>query len=128
MEVAKVCELKPVSFEKAKELTKGQKMLVELLIKKATANELLTRVDIVNLYLNVEPRIYYRYIRREVRPYSMNSAFAGQFYDHDIYEKEPMTIEHYDTKKKAYQWFKNNLATCIIKGKILAIPIIEDSK
>lgn len=57
-DVAVQSELKPVSFEKQKELTKGQKMLVELLIQKAKDGEVLKREEIRKLWLSVETRYY----------------------------------------------------------------------
>ncbi len=127
-DIAIQSELKALSFEKGKVLSKSQWAIYDLIVKKATAGEVLRKDEIVELYLTVEPRIYYRYIGAEVKQYVYGHPLWPKSYRDEKYEKEPMTANHYGTKSKAHQWFRNNLATCIIKGKILAIPVIEDSE
>lgn len=43
------------------------------------------------------------------------------------YTYKHLEISHQDPyiRIKSIAWFKNNLATCIIKGKVLAVPIID---
>ncbi len=115
-DIVKECSLKAVSFEKQKGLTRGQQAIYDILVKKAIAGEILTRDDMSTVYLSVETRWYrvwdYRYNGRQ---------------DSQVLSKRELMMEDYETRRKAIQWFKSNLATCIIKGKIMAIPVIEDS-
>lgn len=41
------------------------------------------------------------------------------------YRPVPANPEGYTEKVNGMAWFKNNLGACIIKGRLLAIPVIE---
>jgi len=103
------------AFEKP--LTKGQKMLLQLLIERQRAGEPVTKEDIKETYLNA---LY------------PNRMYEGRVYKYDpstntgrwVYEMIDRSTE-YGTQSRAGAWFKMNLASCIIKGKIIAIPVID---
>lgn len=124
-------ELKAVSFNSEKKLTKGQQALVKLLVDKAGKQEMLTRDDIAELYTTIEKRIYHKFIKYElVDHHPLDCRYGKEKHKVGKYETVVLTKDnignYYDTRQRAMNWFKSNLATCIIKGKILAIPIIED--
>jgi len=68
-DLATTSDLKPVSFEKSKGLTKGQKAIVDILIRKAKDNEMLKRGDIEELYTTIEERRYYKFLCYEMCDY-----------------------------------------------------------
>ncbi len=113
--VARDCNVRAISFEKSKELTSGQKALMKLIIAKAEAQEMLTRDEILKLYLSTAKRYY--------SSWSLGSTGRARY---QAVTTRELTYDDKWATSQAMQWFKNNLATCIIKGKILAIPIIED--
>lgn len=124
-------DLKPVSFEKTRELTKGQRAIVNILIKKAGSGEMLRREDIAELYTTIEQRIYYKFQGYDVVDHHpLDSRYGKEKQRVEKYESIILTKDnirnYWRCMNRAMQWFKNNLATCIIKGKILAIPVIED--
>lgn len=128
MELIKQSELSPVSFEKQKDLTKSQKAIYELLVKKAAYQEILKQVEIIELYLSVDKRTRWISKGYQVVEYPKTSVMAGKSYSMPLGENVELTVNdkwYHGTKARALQWFKNNLASCIIKGKILALPIIE---
>lgn len=114
-------DMRPVSFEKQKQLTKGQKAIVDMLIQKAKSGEMLTKDDIYKLWLSVEKRYHRIWHYYGPNPGRSPSQAASTI---ELTIDNMMVYSGYITN--AMQWFKNNLATCIIKGKILAIPVIED--
>ncbi len=131
IQITKECNLKSVSFENARGLTTGQKAIVKLLIDKARDQDILTKIDIAELYTTLEPRHHYKFIQYEMVDYHpLDARYGKEKYRSPKHEKITLTKDninnYYGTMARAMQWFKNNLATCIIKGKILAIPIIED--
>lgn len=120
-EIEKYKNLPSVQFSDAgKTLTISQKLLLELLTEKLKKNEPITKDDIKEWYLNTVK----------------NKAEIWNNHDHYDYEKRcwiPIRYkpeEYY--KKNTWRWetnamgqFKAVLGACIIKGKLLAIPLIE---
>lgn len=123
-ELEKRSPLKPASFEqRAVKLTDAQKMLLKLLIKKASKNEMISREEMVDFYI--------KHIKK-----SETFIVQGRWEtDWDTgksvyrYYLTPVTKrwrDEYNFNVQAYQWFKNNLGSVIMKGKVLIVPVFED--
>lgn len=108
----------PVSFNALeKPLTKSQQAILDMLIEKQKAKQKISKLDIKNLYVKtVHPTGIFG--RWESRWDSVHREWRRVWRDIDMNMS-------YESDIKSIQWFKNNLATCIIKGKIIAIPIID---
>ena len=115
--IEKKSNLKPVSFDNGgRGLTKGQQMLLNLLSEKLKNNEPITKEDVTDLYINVQcPK------RRAYRYGQLPDGTWGMM-EKDI-DNTDWTMRY-----SSRQWFKNNLGSCIVKGKLLAIPVIDISE
>lgn len=110
-----------VSFSGIKDrLTLGQKNLIKLFVEKLKAQQPITKFDITKCYIDS------LYPQRHVRKWNNYSDYdsvlkqwSGGYYI-DVADENK---EHW--QMAAMQWFKLNIGSCIIKGKIIAIPIIE---
>lgn len=99
--------IQPSSFDATdRKLTTGQKMLIELLSQKIKDKQPIKQRDIVDLYFKI---------------FSKDGVWITVYF----YFKHDVDKNNYYAKAKALSWFKSNLGSCIIKGKLLAIPIIE---
>jgi len=119
-EISKQTSITPASFDRRDvNITKAQRLILDLLHNKISENKPITRDEINSLYLQCTSNDGYKYFWRqgEVSPGVMK---YGNFKTH-ISRINP---DHVRTQ--ARQWFAINLGSCILKGKILAIPIIED--
>lgn len=117
----------PVSFSDRREvkMTDPQKALVAFLKNKANSNEMITRADILDFYItHVRGGEYFKIYGQKPHP--------DPRYTHTIYDFSNWTWgkwrDQYNISSCAVTWFKNNLGSCILKGKLLAIPVIEIDK
>lgn len=98
-------------------LTPSQQAIMELLTKSINEKRPVSREAIVDAYTTTlhpsgETTIRYETYNWEQRKYEKVA-------------KKVVVKEDWRTAQKAISWFKNNLATCIIKGRILILPVIE---
>ncbi len=116
-EIVKLSDLKPVSFIAHKEeikLTSGQALLLKLMKDKLSAGEAITIDDIKSCY--------YEHFNRDGYLNHYNFFTTERMIK---ISKEEFINERYWSRSTSMQWFKSNLGACIIKGKLLVIPIIE---
>lgn len=118
IEIIKTSSLQPASFENNKPLSYGQKNLLKLLTDKINNKEVVTKEDIVECYWEAVCDNDGKIIRWEDRYVGLPDQKWKQ-----------IPIEYnknsYKIKSAAMQWFKTNLGNCILKGKLLVIPVIE---
>lgn len=123
-EISKVSELKPASFDNSAviKLTDAQSSLISLLKKKAVKMEAITRDELLDFYIkNVKGSENYRVYGRKPHP---NPEIPYMIPDYDNYTDRQWR-EYWNIRALAITWFKTNLGACILKGKLLAIPVIE---
>ncbi len=121
IKLSKASSLKPSSFDaNIARLTLGQTNLLNFLIQSIKKNAIIKKSDISLLYCaslskdgQTIPVKYFASTKKGIEIYK--------------YKTLPFVeaIQTSYIKNNSIQWFKNNLGTCIIKGKILAIPVIE---
>jgi hypothetical protein len=119
-EIEKLCDLTPVPFATAKpRMTERQVALLALLNKGITEKRPVTREEIINFYVEwsyPDGQIWENYVE--------SNPTGGYHYKR---RKVPLDLyrHRYTINPAAIQWFKSNLGACILKGKLLAIPVIE---
>lgn len=123
-EIAKVSNLQPASFDdrRQNELTDAQKNLIQLLIDKAESKEVIKRQDLIDFYiLNVKKSETYKEYGTKPHP---NPIYTHRITDYDNFRVKEWR-KAWNIWTHASQWFKLNLGICILKGKLLAIPVID---
>ena len=107
-----ISSLQPASFAKGMDkLSPGQERILKLLTKRIKDNTPITIEDIVDCYfdtVSVEGTVRVR-----------GNLNYGTFYCNELPK------EHPQLRPKAIQWFKMNIGSCIMKARLLVIPIIE---
>lgn len=109
-DIVKQSDLKPASFQYDYKLTNGQKKLLSLLHEKINSSQVIERDDIVQLYIDAMCR---------------NSQKMKWNYELQRKIPKEVTKDTWWIRTEALSWFKSNLGACIIKGKLLVIPIID---
>jgi hypothetical protein len=114
MELSRQSDLSAASFlYKDVNVTEGQRALLHLLHDRISNKMPITQEDIIDLYFDVCSKNG-RTIRIR-KGMNWNQVTTAIEADKD----------HPEVRYKARQWFMNNLGNCIIKGKLLVIPVIE---
>lgn len=117
--VAIKTDLIPASFESATvRMTQGQLNLLKMLSKHIENRQPIKREDIIAIYCST-------FFPKGIKVHR-TEHWNGEAWTWKV--KEVNAIEHFTSGyyyATPMQWFKNNLGSCIIKGKILAVPIIE---
>lgn len=98
---------------KVRGLSHGQQTLIDMLKTHVNEGKQVTREDIINCYMAAaeKPRTKYSY-------QCVNGVWQ--------YVSVTRTSTDWDTYRKAMDWFKKNLGACIVRGKLIVIPIIEE--
>jgi len=123
-QIVKLSDLKPASFDDRNlvRVTDGQNALIAFIKDKAEKGEIITRDNLLDFYIEkVKGSEYYKVYGKKSHP---DPNYTHMIPDFDNYRLAKWR-EVSDIKSQAIQWFKNNLGACILKGKLLAIPIIE---
>lgn len=114
MELQKISDIQPASFQKRLEkLSDGQAKILELLKNSIENNKQITTEDIVDLYFSI------------VSKDGVAITIRGNMYSSQHFYSYNIGKNHQYTRTKAITWFKQNLGACIIKGRLLAIPVID---
>lgn len=117
VDIAKNSELNPVNFDNSfNDLTKGQTLLLQLLVNKLETKTPITKEDIETCYIQSVSNNGIKKI------FTLESNGIGGYHYRNI---DTDLKTHWATKSKSLQWFKMNLGSCILKGKLLVIPVIE---
>ncbi len=118
--ISTISNISPASFSQRGNRTFLQtEYICKLLTWGIENNIAITRDDIIDCY--VDFRFHNVEIVRE-----MYFDFFEKTYVHKEYTKEQFRKKVY--RPTALGWFKNNLGAAILKGSILAIPIINIDK
>lgn len=112
-------DLKPVSFTNCVKDTLQIKLIVALITKSINENNAISIEDIINCYTTYKLNTHGKLTKELWLGYS----HVPQSKRVDITQEEFKAL--YGTKMAARQWFKSNLGSAIIRGKLLVIPIIE---
>jgi len=97
-------------------LTTGQIILYNMLIDHIASNKVITRANMAKCYIKaVHPSG--KIIRWRWKVVKGKDVWTE--FEEDIKATDPLVFI------SSLQWFKSNMATCIIKGKLLVIPPIE---
>lgn len=110
--VEKISPLTPVPFDGSlSSLTVGQRNLLALLSEHLKNGQPITRDDIAECYIkSIAPNGKRTWVYKD-----------GRYQHVHVFFKKDM----WSVRTKSIMWFKQNLGSCIIKGKILAIPVID---
>lgn len=112
-QLEKLTALAPTPFDPTfNNLTRGQSLLMNLLKDAIEQKKPVTRDDIAECYI------------KSVAPSGSKTMWV---WDNGKYTHAfvPLKKDSWSVKTKSIQWFKLNLGSCILKGKLLAIPVIE---
>lgn len=122
-QIAKLSDLKPASFDdRAIRMTDAQSALIIFIKENAEKGEIITRDKLLDFYIEkVKGSEHYKVYGQKPHP---NPIYTHMITDYDNYKLKKWR-DDWNIKTQAIQWFKNNLGACILKGKLLAIPIIE---
>lgn len=115
--IAPIAQLRPVAFDNARPqdgLTHGQISIVAMLKQALVDNTQINREAITKAYISACHGGAETYCK----------AYRRQDGDYD-YKSVKVSIESRNIRSKAIQWFKLNLGSCIIKGRVLALPVID---
>lgn len=119
-DIAKASKMMPASFETRGKGAVQTMLIVKLLTESANNKSVVKYEDILECYLSAifygkttVTRSEYNWGRKDEGP-----RWVLVVYDRDAYRKRAY-------KAQVLQWFKTNMGSAILKGKILAIPIIE---
>lgn len=106
---------KPVSFiEDVGGLSRGQKLLLELLCQKIKSDNGIKIDDIKSCYYDAVSRDGYL---------NWTDWSTGGSRQRKITKDE--FIQTWQSRQKSLQWFKSNIGSVILKGKLLIIPLID---
>lgn len=107
-------EFSAVSFtEERNKLSRSQDIIFELLTDKLSKKEPINRDDIIDAY--------FKAVSKDGKTIRVRSClYSTQFFQCLFVDRS-----HPEAKKRAITWFKDNLGGCILKGKMLIIPVIN---
>jgi hypothetical protein len=106
-------KLQPASFvDRKKSLSDGQEHLMKLLVERISNKQPITQEDIVECYFKVASK--------DGETIRVRGCFGSPYFYCNQLEKDSSLA-----RSRANMWFKQNLGACIIKGKLLVIPVIE---
>lgn len=115
-------QLLPASFKNNDRSTRQVDLIVQLLADSIRNNKQITIDDIIETFLTWKKEVGKKLILHEWNSgYQERNEYHYKFRE---VSKEEFAA-HWETKQKARNWFKNNLGAAIIRGKILAIPVID---
>lgn len=118
-EIVTVSTGRAVGFDNSfKGLAKGQANIMQMLTEHLKENKPITREDIAECYAKTTAPTGYKIMRN----YRRNTITDQYEY---FTEKIKYDKDHWQAKWYSINWFKSNLGACILKGKLLAIPVIE---
>lgn len=105
--------IKAVSFgEDVNSLTFGQTLIIKLLSDRLKEGKPVSKQDITDVYC------------RAMAPKGQKNRW--QYQSDGSWKNTAVTLkDHWSAHYYSGSWFMRNLGACIIKGKILAIPLIE---
>lgn len=106
----------------AERLTGNQQLLMDLLLDNLKAGEPVTMDKIIAAYFKADT--WYAKSTRD-------EGVTIYVYDHVIgkYTNQRVPWTHPSARStvefRAMSWFRSNLGSCIVKGKLIAIPVID---
>jgi len=116
-ELQKLNQINAVTFHKsANDLTNGQKVIMDMLTWHMNEKLPVTKKHIVDAFVKTK------------YPNGKMSRAKYEWRDNGYYFTGTEEIDVYDNWMLTYnamEWFKRNIGSCIVKGKIVAIPLIE---
>lgn len=119
MDIQKISPLTPVNFNGIKNNDSfSVQLIIELLSKSIQESIPITIDDIRSLYIEYSMTVK-RHRSGLIWKQDENGKFCYQ------YAKTKEEWLRWGSKRRAITWFKQNLGSAILKGRILAIPIIE---
>ncbi len=120
-QIVKKSNLTPASFNVGKDtLTPAQTALLKLMQEKIEAKIPIDSEDIVNIYIKeIKKKETYRQYKYLYFDNKYGSIYSQTEYEIRTYRDD------WDIKVISRQWFKLNIGSVIIKGRLLVVPIIE---
>jgi hypothetical protein len=115
-------QLSAASFKNNDRSTKQVDLIVDLLTNSIKENRQITIEDIIETFL-----VWKEQVGKKLILAQWNSGYQERNEHHYKYKEvsKKEFAQHWETKQKARNWFKTNLGAAIIRGKILAIPVID---
>lgn len=116
-------DLKPAAFEEAGYyLTRGQRAIIALMNTCIQENRVLTRQDIIRTWIQCNCREGQWYKYQTTEPYLDANGNLGRRW---VFRERLADVNGSAERFKALPWFRNNIGSCVLKGGLLAIPVIE---
>lgn len=113
MEVQRISQHAPASFSRRLDsITAGQELILKLLKNSIEKGIAITTDDIVDCY--------FRCVSKDGETVRVRGGFSSPYFFCNNVGKDNQQV-----RARAIYWFKTNLGSCIIKGRLLAIPIID---
>lgn len=118
-EIARVTNNKAVGFDSVlKGLPKGQVNIMKMLTEHLKSGKPITKEDIAECYaLTTAPTGFKRMQNYKRDPITDEYKYVQEIVKFDK--------DHWQAKWYSINWFKSNLGACILRGKLLAIPVID---
>ena len=128
-----------VSFEKyTPKITDSNKIILSFLKDSYKNKSIIKKEDVYNLYciwkfgkgdMTNKKKFYYGYYdeliyHNLITGEKRTKKTHGRIYTKEFMSKEEY-INKYNNKASMLLWFKNNLGSVILKGKLVVLPIIE---
>lgn len=123
MDMGRVSGAQPASFSVHQVadvgLSPGQRRLIDLLKLRINQSQPITRDDITSLWFDVCRPDRIKFVRNDqFDPILRRWVNYG-------YNKVAVGLDDPWARNCSRQWFLTNLGNCIVKGRLLAIPVIE---
>lgn len=129
-ELSKQSDIKAVSFKANTRTTPQIQLVIGLIKESIEKSKPITKDDIIDIY--IQWRLTTRNkltLQKLSHTESRYNEYWKKFMDYGVYKLYEVSAEEYAKSYHAgilaRQWFKGNLASAIIRGKLLVIPVIE---
>lgn len=130
-QLAQQSTIKAVSFAGTTRATPQIRLVIQLIKESVEQQRPITKEDIIRIY--IDWRLTTRNSTLSLEKFSHTEPKYNEYWkkimDYSVYKYFEVSREeyakNYKTANLARAWFKNNLASAIIKGKLLVIPIID---
>lgn len=119
----KQTDIKAVSFSGNTRSTPQIQLVIKLLKYSIEANKPTTMEDIINTYIDWRVAHSRNPLTKDIYIGNKGGHWSEN-YARVIIEREEYAKMH-SSKMLARAWFKGNLASAIIRGKLLVIPVID---
>jgi len=121
--LAKNTEIRAVSFSANTRNTPQIQLVIKLIKSSIADSRPITIDDIIATYIAWRLKYSGKKLTKEIYVGNKGGHWRENYAHVEVETEEYAKL--YGTKLLARQWFKSNLASAIIKGRLLVIPVID---